>query len=201
MKQVTDREWMDESFTETDWSGAQLTGCRFIRCRLEGANWEEVKTQRCVFDTCDFRHAKLNGSEHQGSAFLNCRFSFANLYVTRWVDCKMTGSTFEEANLAGVTLSGGDWSYTLLRHHSFKGSNLCEISFKEADLYQCDLRDADLRKADLSYAVLSGARLKGADLRGASLEGIDWRQLELTDVHIDWFQALQFAQAYGMKVE
>lgn len=51
----------------------------------------------------------------------------------------MTGSDFEEANLDGLTIKGGDWSYTNFRFANLGKQKLKDIRLVEADLYECNL--------------------------------------------------------------
>lgn len=85
----------------------------------------------------------------------------------------MTGSDFAGAYLDGITIQGGEWSYTNLRQANLSKQALKGIRLIEADLTECNLQKADLREADLSGAKLFKAVLKGADLRGAKMDRID----------------------------
>lgn len=113
----------------------------------------------------------------------------------------MTGSSFGEADLSGVSIRGGDWSYTFLRNHHLKRCDLSGVLFKESDLYHCNFEKSNLRNADLSYANVSGVSFSGAVLRGAILDGIDLKSLNLKGARIDIAQAIQLAHSFGAKVE
>lgn len=197
----TDREHADERFDDLDLIDAELRGCRFTRCSFRGVRMDEAATRGCAFDACDFTGARLNASVHEGSAFPNCRFDLANLFTARFADCKMTGAFFGDANLAAITIAGGDWSYTILAYGDLSKRDLRKVRFNEATLHRCNLERADLRGADLTRADLSQARLKGADLRGAIVDGIDLKALDLTGVRLDLMQAVLLAQCHGAKVD
>ena len=113
----------------------------------------------------------------------------------------MIGSDFASANVDGITIVRGDWSYTNLRNANLSKQSLRGVVFVEADLSQCKLEKADLRDADLTRARLGNALLKGADLRGAVLGGIDFKSLDMKDVRIDAIQAVDFARSYGAKIQ
>ena len=91
----------------------------------------------------------------------------------------MTGSDFEEANLDGITIISGDWSYTNLRFANLSKQILKGIRLIEADLYECNLEKADLREADLTGAQLGKAKLSGANLKGAIVDRIDFTSFDL----------------------
>lgn len=59
-------------------------------------------TKNCRFIECKFQGASLNGSIHAESAFENCNFSEANLFVSKFENCKMTGSDFLSSKMDGV---------------------------------------------------------------------------------------------------
>lgn len=143
----------------------------------------------------------MNGSFHTESAFENCTFSGANLFVSKFTSCKMTGSDFSGAQMDGVTLIQGDWSYTNLRHTKLGKQDLRGIRFYETDFSDTDLGKADLRDCDMTRATLSRAKLMGADLRGANLEGIDLKSLDVKGARIDTEQAVLFMRSYGAKVD
>ncbi len=112
----------------------------------------------------------------------------------------MTGSDFSGASLDGITIDGGDWSYTNLRLARLAKQNLRGIKFHEADLSGADLDKADLRDCDLSMALLAKANLQGTDLRGADMEGVDFKTLTLAGTKMDREQAVLFSKAYGAKI-
>ena len=113
----------------------------------------------------------------------------------------MTGSDFAGAQMDGVSLVKGDWSYTNLRHTRLGKQDLRGIRFFEADLSECDLTKADLRDCDLTRVSMSRVKLEGADLRGAILEGIDLKSLDFKKVRIDREQAVLIARSLGAKVD
>lgn len=199
--QYKDREYEDVRFDGQDLRYGELTGCVFIKCTFMNTSLEEIETNGCRFIECDFRGAALNGSFHTETAFENCSFGGANLFVSKFTDCKMTGSDFSGAQLDGITLAGGDWSYTNFRHARLGKQDLRGIRFYEADLSDVDLGKADLRDCDLTRVTLSRAKLTGADLRGANLEGIDLESLDIKGTRMDREQAVLFMRSFGAKVD
>lgn len=193
--------YTDQDFSFCELPEGELRASQFIRCRFRSARLKELVTHGCTFADCDFTGAQMHASSHTNSAFLNGLFRSANLFTARFTECKMTGSGFEEANLTGLLISGGDWSYVNLRGHSLARLDLRGVKFREADLYRCNLERCDLRKADLHRAVLTQAKLAGADLRGAEVEGVDFTGFDLHRVKLDFGQAVAVARAYGAQVD
>jgi uncharacterized protein YjbI with pentapeptide repeats len=91
-----------------------------------------------------------------------------------------TGANFEKANLATAQFREAN-----LRHAHLRGAKL-----KEANLGNSDCRGADAEKADLSQAVLTGsdwrgANLKRANLKKADVKGVRFQAADLTDAILD----------------
>jgi uncharacterized protein YjbI with pentapeptide repeats len=76
--------------------------------------------------------------------------------------------------------SGG----TDLRDVSLRNANLYDADLRNANLYDADLRNANLRDANLRDADLRGADLRDADLCDANLRGADLRNANLRDANL-----------------
>ncbi len=190
----TEQEHEAATFEYAALEDAIVQGCRFVRCNFRQADLRQAQLTNCLFERCDFTGARLNGAILTESACLNCRFSLANLFAAEFHECKMTGSSFEEANLGGIRIAGGDWSYTLLRFHDLRKRDLRGVRLNDADLYECDLRGSDLRDTDLTHANLVKTRLDKTDLRGAKMDGVDFRALDLKTTRLDFVQAVLLAR-------
>jgi fluoroquinolone resistance protein len=101
----------------------------------------------------------------------------------------------------GITIDGGDWSYTNLRHANLSKQDLRGVRFFEADFTDTDLTKADLRDCNLERVSLSRAKLAGADLRGANLEGVGLKSLDVKGARMDREQSVLFMRSYGAKVD
>ncbi|MCT4688484.1 pentapeptide repeat-containing protein [Vallitalea sp.] len=144
---------------------------------------------------------RLNVSDTKNSAFLNCKFGFADLFSAKFTDCKMVGSTFDESNLLGVVIVRGDFSYTNLKFHDFKGLDFSEVNLTRADLTGCNLEKVIFNGAKLSYTNLHKAKLNGCDFREAIIEGINLSELDLHNVKLDIAGCILLATSFGAKVE
>jgi hypothetical protein len=108
MTKWTKKEFVDEDFSHQRFPAVSMEECHFLRCRFRQTFLKEISTTRCVFEECHFAHAILNGSTHRGSAFFNCQFEHARLFASVFENCKMTGSSFGEADFTGASIQGGD---------------------------------------------------------------------------------------------
>lgn len=201
MTTYIEEHYNGKDFSYVNWSESELRNCTFTSCRFRGAQLAGALTTGSQFIDCDFTGAVLNGSIHTRSAFTNCRFTGVNLFAAIFEECKMVGTDFTNVLWDGITINGGDWSYTNLRHANFTRQDLRSVRFMEADLTESKLEKADLRGADLTRTNLTKTKLAGADLRGADMSGVNFKALDLAKVRIDMFQAVAFAKAYGAKID
>jgi hypothetical protein len=70
----------------------------------------EATGTSCIFDACDVRGAHLGSATFAVSALVNCQFGMTDFFLTTFRECKLTGSTFADADLSQSVISGGDWA-------------------------------------------------------------------------------------------
>ena len=150
-----EREFNDEVFDDREWLEIEMTRCRLTRCRFWGARLSEARIEGCHFEECDFARARLNAAECHASSFLNCLFTDAYLFLARFDDCRLLGTSFAGADMGGLTIVGGDWSWANLRHQSLVKQDLHAVKFLGADFYGADLTGGCARG---KYSGLIGHR-------------------------------------------
>lgn len=138
MSEFVNKEYVEIDFQDILIKEEELKNCTFIKCRFRGIDASEISTENCNFIECDFTGALLTLLSIK-ELHLQIVFVGANLFVSKFEECKMTGSDFEEANLDGITIISGDWSYTNLRFANLSKQMLKGIRLVEADLYECNL--------------------------------------------------------------
>jgi uncharacterized protein YjbI with pentapeptide repeats len=161
--------------SETVWTEREFVGHDFRDDDLS-----RLRTERVVFDECDFRGVNLAESEHVGSAFRNCNFERATLHHSTFRLCSMLGSVFTNARLRPL--------------------KLVEVDLTLAVLGGCDLRGVDLADCRLREASLVDADLREADLRGARTDPTLWTTATLRGAKVDIEQGLAFAAAHGLDI-
>lgn len=177
--------WIEREFVEHDFRDEDLVG---------------VRTERTVFDGCDFSGVNFAESEHLGSAFRNCTFNRTSLWHSTFRNCSLMGSTFTNCRMRPMVFDEVDFTLAVLAGADLRGADLSGCRLREAGLVETDLRKAVLRGADLTGARVRGARLDSADLRGARVDPDLWTLTSLIGVRIDLPQALAFAAAHGLDV-
>jgi len=180
-----DEVWIEREFVTHDFRDEDLS---------------RLRTERVVFDECDFRGVDLAESEHIGSAFRNCRFERATLHHSTFAHCSMLGSVFTECRMRPLKLVEVDLTLAVLGGLDLKNVDLSGCRLREASLVETDLRKAVLRGADLRGARLQKTRLDEADLRGARIDATLWTTATLRGAKIDVDQALAYAVAHGLDI-
>ena len=156
------RSYERGNFSEWEILLPELSGRRFVECSFAAADFSELgRCVRCTFDRCDFTMARWNGVEIKDSAFLGCNFKFANFFATVFDHCKMTGSSFAEAESELMTIDGGDWSYTELWEIRFDRKQLRGIDFTGADLTGARFSNVGWRTVLFGRRSLTGSAFVG----------------------------------------
>ncbi|WP_422749263.1 pentapeptide repeat-containing protein [Mycobacterium sp. WMMD1722] len=179
----------------TEWSEREFVGHDF-----RDEDLSRLRTERVVFDGCDFSGVDMSESEHVGSAFRNCRFRRTTLWHSAFRHCSMLGSEFTDCRLRPVTVVEVDWTLAVLAGSDLRGVDLSDCRMRETSLVGTDLREAVLRRADLQGARVQNARFEKADLRGARVDPTLWTTAKLHGARVDIEQALLFAAAHGLDV-
>jgi uncharacterized protein YjbI with pentapeptide repeats len=180
-----DEVWVEREFAAHDFRDDDLS---------------RLRTERVIFDECDFRGVDLTESEHVGSAFRNCRFERATLHHSMFAQCSMLGSVFSECRMRPLKLVEVDLTLAVLGGCDLRSVDLSGCRLREASLVETDLRKAVLRGADLRGARLQKTRLDEADLRGARTDATFWTTATLRAAKIDVDQALAYAAAHGLNI-
>jgi fluoroquinolone resistance protein len=183
-----------------DWYGRELSDDRFTRYSFLDTDWTEVVNTGAIFDTCTFAGVKFNASVHTGAAFTNCTFKRCTFFDTKFTDCKMVGSLFQQSTYALFEVTGGDWSFVGLPGADLRQTTFDGVRMREVDLTAARLEKASVTGSDLSGAMLHGAKLTGADLRGSDLSSLDPLTVEFKGATISPEQAAVIASTAGWNV-
>lgn len=187
-------------YEERNFSGAVWHHQEFEHESFRHAILDYAEIRHCRFVHCDFTGVSLKSAVIKDSMFVACEWKWALLFGASLVDLKMTGGVFDEADLRGAVIRGGNWSASRLRNQYLRQQDFSGMSWKDADFYRADLRDCNFTHADLTRVMLTQAKLAGADLRGAEIGGIDWKVVDLTQVKVDSAQAILIARSFGAQV-
>lgn len=103
-------------------------------------------------------------------------FSHSNLYMANLTHGELNtgsyvGAIVDHAFFDGSNMLYSNFSDSISRWASFKGTTLTASDFSRADFSQSDFSKSDLSMSDFRHTNLSGANFEGAILTGADLSG------------------------------
>ena len=139
--------WIDQEFVTREFHDEDLGGLR---------------TERVVFDGCNFSGANLSESVHAGSAFRNCTFARTTLWHSTFRNCSMMGSVFTECRLRPAIFDEVDFTLAMLGGADLRGLDLSGCRLREVSLVESDLRGARIDIAQgLAFAAAHGLDVHG----------------------------------------
>ncbi len=166
---------------------------------LRGFNISKRKLISSILENVDLSVSNCEDVTFYGDTNLkNVKFCGANLKQAEFTDAILENVDFTNANLEMAEMMGFVIAKRLkfdnatmdkallikshIRYSSFKETSLVGASFKGSDVWDCDFENANCTKADLTYANFvnveaKGAKIEGADFTEAKDLPEEWKQL------------------------
>ena len=154
----------------------------------------------CVLAGQDLRYADLRGADLTGADLSNTDLSEANLRDLVLRDLNLAGANLRGADLRNATLQDVSLAGANLRGASLDSVSMKDVSLAEANLRGASLRNSTLESTSLSEANLRGASLRNSIMRDVSLseanlcssdfKGVDWKNVNLDNVHTDYIEPI-----------
>jgi uncharacterized protein YjbI with pentapeptide repeats len=175
-----------------DLTGADLSGASLSQANLTGLDLGEADLTDANLSGADLGGADLSAADLTGATLTAVRSGGvtgssaalpSNWQVTRGYLIG-PGAWLQDAQLAGVDLTGVLLGSADLRGADLSGATLRSITAGFANLSGADLSEADLHGATLIVSNVQGARLVGTDLTAAQLGASNFRDVDLTDADL-----------------
>ena len=153
---IHDTEFIDVNFKDIKMIGVSFTNCRFTRCKISKGHSSELHSIR--FDKCVMDQVSFVEVSPEDILFRDCHLS----------DCEFTKSTlrggviFDRCGLSKCSFNSTKIS------GSFKCSQLCDISFRRAQLSYVEFIDNVFKGVSFRYTNLASASLRDMDLSGVT---------------------------------
>ena len=177
------------NFRGRDFAGARLDGAR-----LEGADLRDAGLSRVNLSGADLRGARLDGSELSGADLTRADLRSAvldgaTLEHAVLHDTNLAGARARNTGWRGTEVVEGDWTDADLAGSSLHSVDFSDLDLRRATLTSVLFDDSDLRRVRLSEAHLGGLRLvdcslEDVELRGAHLQGTEVRFANFTRVDL-----------------
>jgi uncharacterized protein YjbI with pentapeptide repeats len=165
-----------DSYVEADFSEIKnikdkLNGSSFKKCKLTGADLQEIKfkgnsIRECDFSNANLRNSKFWGSEIKASSFVNASLVDGVMQASEIRDCD-----FSNANLSGIEMSSSEFrnnktENTNWQHAAFKHTQFTEITFN-GTLQQCSFTGCSFSKVKFENVTFKNCFFKYCDLKKA----------------------------------
>lgn len=151
---------------------------------LDGLQLSRISLQGTLLTDVTARRASCDAADARATRWLRCRLDGSSLAMAVFA-----GSTLEHCELSRANLEGTSWHRAALSHCTLSSASLVDARLDRAVITDCDLRAADLSIArSPEVATLAGARFVRCDLRetrwaGRALGGATFIDCKLFGAH------------------
>jgi uncharacterized protein YjbI with pentapeptide repeats len=156
--------------SETNFEGAEIDCTNFVGVKADNSNFFNSNLSKAtISDNSQFTHtfmAQSNGMEVEVS---DSNFDYANIKKGKWDKATLTKSTFNYANLEGISLISAD---------------LRKVQMQHAILDKAILKQCEIIASDLTNASLASAKAQHAKFKDTVLENIQAKFLDLSDAEL-----------------
>lgn len=193
-------------------------GERWTREVIDGAMPVHKTIRDVEFADCEFR---LTSSDLPWSpvecVFDRCRFVATDLSLSKWTDCTIRDTTFQDCRLTGADFSVASWSaYSASSPISFDRCDLSYANFArsrlgairvsecralEAEFMEADLTGATFHETDLARAGFARSNLSNADFRTAFGFIIDPITAKLRGARFSSNQLIGLVVGFGIEID
>lgn len=163
-----------------DLEGLDLTGRKFERVSMRGANLSKVNFSESTFINVDLEKANLNDSTFDRATFYRVVFKSAQLKRVKIRDSSFLLSSFELANLNSSSLLNSRFEYSNLSGAKLVGVNATGSSFAAIKAESLIAVGSNFTKS--SFA---GAALDLSNFTGSKLDDADFSRSVSTGIILD----------------
>ncbi|QAY94002.1 dsDNA nuclease domain-containing protein [Pseudomonas sp. ACM7] len=154
-----------------------VSAVRSAKFSLDSVNLDAASLRCQDMSKLELSRMSAEWLKGTGVKFIRSNLYMANLSHSELNTSSYIGAIVDNANFDGSNMLFSDFSESISRWSSFKGTSLTASDFSKADFTQADFTDADLsfselQETNLSNAKLSNTRLSDADLSGANMIGV-----------------------------
>ncbi|MCC8398807.1 MAG: pentapeptide repeat-containing protein [Rickettsia endosymbiont of Labidopullus appendiculatus] len=186
--------------------GAEIDNANFVGVKADNANFFNSNLSKStITDKSWFAHAFMPRSNGEGVSISDCNFDYANIKNGKWDHAKFADSTFNQANLEGISLISADLRKVQMQHAILDkailteckvvGSDLTNAVMKEAKAHSAKFKDTILKDIEAECLDLSNAeldsltKLDGANLKKAILTRMNAKGASFVHANLDMVEA------------
>ena len=157
--------FIDQTFDKIDFAQQPLGKGEYENCTFTNGNFSTADVSEFVFSDCEFKGCNFSLAKLSKTAFRNIKF----------FDCKLTGLQFHTCNdflfsvrFEKCILNLSSFYKLKIKKTHFKNSSLHEVDFEGSDL-----SGSIFEHCDLSRAIFEASNIEKCDFRTAFNYAID----------------------------
>jgi uncharacterized protein YjbI with pentapeptide repeats len=158
---VTDSDFQDCTFVDSDLSDAALSASRFVDCRFERCDLSLWKPVDSVFGGCRFEDSRMLGIDWTLASWPRIALHDPNVFVR----CDLSMGTFMDLDLGAI-----EFRECRLRETSYRFARLAGARFDGSDCVGCDFHGSDLSRARLVGVLGLAVDPASTKLAGATVD-------------------------------
>lgn len=151
------------SFKSCNFSGADLSGSRFIDCSFGECDLSNVTLAKTSFQDVAFRACKMLGLHFENCNDLGLSMAFENCQLDH---CSFFQLRLNKTGFSGCRIQNADFFGTELKEASFDNCDLLGTNFESCMLEKADFRGAFNFNIDPEQNRLKGAHFSQSGLSG-----------------------------------
>lgn len=164
-----------------------VSAVRSAKFSLDNINLDAASLRCQDMSKLELNRISAEWLKGTGVKFIRSNLYMANLSHSELNTSSYVGAVADNAIFDGSNMLFSDFSESISRWSSFKGTSLTASDFSKADVSQADFSSADLslaefQEANLSSAKLNDAILSNTNLSGANMVGVVGLTQEMLDV-------------------
>ncbi len=156
----SNQEYSERSFNSLEILKQTRTSIDFTECTFNKCDFSETKFSGCIFEKCVFKNCNLSNIKLPESKLIDCTFEDSKVIGIDWnnlstemglklncINCDLSYSLFlginiSESKLEKCKIYESDFTDTILKKSSFKGSDFLRTKFLNTDLRKCDFTES-----------------------------------------------------------
>ena len=185
LKSFDEDEYIEENFTDLDFSGMSFSNIEFDGCTFENCTFHKTHFEHCRFVESHFKMCDLSLMHVNGSVFNDVTLD----------ECKAIGINYSELILPfEMNFHNSNINLSSFYRLELKHAKFLNCSIQEVDFVETNLEKVDFSGSDLLNAVFDSTNLKMTDLSEASNYLIDPQKNFLKKTKVSTEEATSFLQ-------
>ena len=131
----------------------------------------------------------------------NINFSDSGIYRAEFINCKLTGTIFEDSIFKDVVFKDSIGRYSNFSFSKFKGVRFKNSDFQSGVFQEVHNHNLEVENTDLSKSIFNGISLKGVDFTTCNIDGCEFRVKDLSGGIFSVVQSLELAKLMGIIIK